>query len=259
MQTFRAQPTWCCLALATIALAAPGCQRRLRGVETADQVLLRGGKSVLQQADGIEAVVTPVRVPWASKNSPIGFALELTNLTEGPVHLAVADIELHDSLDRIFEPMPPEHLLRSFGIGAEGEGTVQTVGHRPRHVRRHVRHHYRHYPRYVWYRGYPYYYRTSGWRYGGLRFDSGADPYARQRQTARFLSELLTDQTVEPQHVAFGHVVFAYRLDDDEQLTLVVSVARAPEEVASQPAEPGVEAEEATERVTRLVFLFEVD
>ena len=76
-----------------------------------------------------------------------------------------------------------------------------------------------------------------------------------KERTSRFLSELLTDQTIEPRHVAAGHVVFPYGLDDDEALTLVISLKRA----WGAPAEPAVGADSGAAEVIRLTFRFETD
>jgi hypothetical protein len=246
--------------LGALLLAASGCGKRLRGLETADQILLDDGRSVLQQADGIEAVVTPVRVPWGSRDSPVGFAVELTNQTEGPVSLAVADIELHDAAGRVFEPIDPGRLRESFGFGSGERRAVQTVGHRAWYIRRHYyRRPYRYYRRYRWYPGYPWFSRTTGWYAGGIYFGDGPDPFAEQRRTARFLSELLTDQTIEPQHAVFGYVVFAYHLTDEERLTLVISVLPEPKPPTSAPAEGAAEAGPEPGEATTLSFRFLVD
>lgn len=251
---------WICLSAGMITVAASGCGRRLRGIESADQTVLHGRKSVLQQADGVEAVVSPVRVPWGSKSSPVGFFIELTNLSSGPIRLAVEEIELHDAFGRIYQPVPPERLLRSFGAGLGKEARVRTVAYRPWVVRRHY---YRRYPVYrrYWPRPYPYgyWYGPSSRWYGGLYYDSGYDPYFEQQRTARFLSELLTDQVIEPKHAAVGHVVFSYGLGDDEELTLLLCVhhERAPD--ASQPAALPETVEPAALPTTTLSFRFEVE
>jgi len=251
---------WVCLAGATIIVAASGCGRRLRGIDSADQTVLHGRRSVLQQADGVEAVVSPVRVPWGSKSSPVGFFIELTNLTEGPIRLAVEEIELHDAFGRIYQPVAPERLLRSFGAGAGKEARVRTVAYRPRVVRRYY---YRRYPVYrrhwLWPYRYGYCYGPSSRWYGGLYYDSGYDPYLEQQRTARFLSELLTDQVVEPKHTVVGHVVFSYRLGNDEELTLLLRVHHERAPGASQPARLPETVEPAALRTTTLSFRFDVD
>jgi hypothetical protein len=72
------------------------------------------------------------------------------------------------------------------------------------------------------------------------------------------MSELLTDQTIAPQHVAIGHVVFPYRLRSDDQLTVLIRIpqpdaARSP---ATQPRDEVGPAERASS-VTTLTFRFE--
>ncbi|MHC4090802.1 MAG: hypothetical protein ACYSVY_11095 [Planctomycetota bacterium] len=257
---------WTCVATATVGLAAPGCGKRLRGIETADQIVLHGGKAVLQQADGIEARVSPVRVPWGSTASPVGFNVELTNLSEHAIRLAVAEIELHDAFGRIFEPVPPERLLRSFGVTPGDSAPVRRVAHRPRSIYRHRRHYY--YGPYRAYRRryryaypYAYCYGPSYWWGAGLYYDTGYDVYEEERRTARFLSELLTDQVVEPNHAVIGHVVFAYRLSTDEELTFVLRVHHEPKPAAPEPEAPPDAAEPvdaATPRTTAMSFRFEV-
>ena len=262
MQRRRLTLVWTCLAATAITVAVPGCGRRLRGIETGDQTLLHGGRSVLQQAGEIEAVVSPVRVPWGSKSSPVGFLIELTNLSQVPIQLAVDQIELHDAWGRILQPLPPQMLLRSFGADSGEPTRARRVAYRPRTIHRHyrrrypVRFHYR--PRIYAYPYGHYGYWPSRWS-GGTYYNYGYDPYAEQRHTARFLSELLTDQAIPPQHTVVGHVVFPYRLEKDDELTLVLHLHRQGRGTTSQPA-PAPESDgSAGPLVTTLAFRFEVD
>ena len=243
-------------ALAVLALAVGGCGRSLRGIEGADQVLLHGGKVVLQQTEAAEAAVTPTRVPWGDKSEPVGFLIEVTNLSEQPLHLVVNDIELIDQFGRALRPVDPEQLMRAFGAGAGDRTNVQTVAYRRIHVRR-PRHHYAHYS--TCYRPHPAYYgwatcSMGPWFGGGPYYDSSYDAYAAQRATAKFLSELLTDQIIDPGHTIRGRVVFTHRLADDEELTLNINLQSIQPAGETEPQPPGDQPP-----VTTLTFRFEVD
>ncbi len=208
---------------AGLAAAAPGCGKHLRGIDCPGQTVLNKGRAVLQETDAVEAVVAPVDVPWATQSEPIGFTITLNNLGEQPLRLELNSLELQDPLGRLVSPLPPDRLLRAFGTESSATPAARRVSHRTYYVRRYYYRPPRCYPRYSYryYTGYawPWYdYRTvGGWGVGGVYYD---DPYAEARRTARFLSELLTDQTIPPRHVATGHVVFPYRLRSDDQLTL---------------------------------------
>ncbi|MCP4247534.1 MAG: hypothetical protein GY778_10840 [bacterium] len=262
-------------------LAAAGCGKRIRGIETDDQMLLNGRRSVLRQTPDLEVVVTPVRVPWGSRAGPVGFAIELTNLSDGPIELSIDGIELHDDFDRIFKPIAPEKLLQSFGVAAGKSAPVRLAAYRPPVV--HRRYYRRHHHVYRYRRPWPYPY---GWYYGsgfswggGPYYDAGYDAHLERQRTRRFLSELLTDQTVEPQHAVGGFVVFPYRLAEDQELTLVLRVEhpsqspstdsadrRAETDTDSDvlsdptaPPEPGTTTASAQVATTVLTFRFEVD
>ena len=255
----------CLLAAAALVPAGAGCRKRLRGIDCPGQTLLDKGRSVLQEADGVEGVVSPVPVPWASKSEPIGFAIELTNFSDRSLRLELDSIELRDPLGRLLKPLPPDRLLRAFGAEPVKDSRVRRVAYRRYFVRRHY------YPR-RWLRPYwcgwgygrPRYdvRVVGGWGFGGMYYD---DTYAEARRIARFLSELLTDQTIAPQHVATGQVVFPYRLRSDDQVTVLIHIPQP--DAAPSPATPNHDPEgvasdetaavEPTPSVTTLTFRFE--
>ena len=255
----------CLLAAAALVPAGAGCRKRLRGIDCPGQTLLDKGRSVLQEADGVEGVVSSVPVPWASKSEPIGFAIELTNFSGRSLRLELDNIELRDPLGRLLKPLPPERLLRAFGAEPVHSRRVRRVAHRRYFVRRYY------YPRrwlgpypWGWGHGGPRYdiRVVGGWGFGGMYYD---DTYAEARRMARFLSELLTDQTIAPQHVAIGQVVFPYRLRSDDQVTVLIHIPQP--DAAPSPATPNHDPEgvasdetaavEPTPSVTTLTFRFE--
>ncbi len=243
------------LAVSLAAMTAPGCGKRLRGLETADQTLLHGRRTVLQQAGGVEAAVTAVRVPWGSRAEPVGFLVDLTNLHESPLSITVDQIELIDPFDRRTKPIPPERLLRSFGRAPRESASVRTASYRPYcyrrsgHAYRRYRVYHRHYPAYVTsYAGGP-----NFWWGGSAYYGPPYDPYAEYQRTARFLSELLIDQTVEPRQTIRGYLVFPYRLGSDDQLTLQLRTVRSASPATAQPAGAA-----GAEQIV-LTFVFEVD
>ncbi|MCP4590450.1 MAG: hypothetical protein GY842_06890, partial [bacterium] len=77
--------------------------------------------------------------------------------------------------------------------------------------------------------------------FGGWGWPGGGpyeyDPYHDQRETARFLAQLLESVTIEPQHVVIGHVVFAYRPREDDQLTLRITLGPNEASPTTQPAD----------------------
>ncbi|MFQ5489625.1 MAG: hypothetical protein ACE5GE_02785 [Phycisphaerae bacterium] len=259
-----------CMALSALLATAAGCGKRLRPVEDIGQRLIDDDHAILAQTDDLEVVVRPVEVPWATKAGPIGFRVELTNLSEEPFDLTLNRFELEDSLGRLRAPLPPEGLRGAFDAGDRTQtarrsnppqerryllaGYGRSHPYR-RYGHRYYRRHYGHYRypyHYGFYSGYYGYYGPGlsiGWGYGGY-----PDPYVEARRTAHFLSELLDDQTITPNHVAVGNLVFAHRPERDERLTLLLHLT--PESTESGAGTPP--ADSAASPVSTLMFAFEV-
>ncbi len=230
------------LAIPVLLIPAGGCRKRLRPVEDIGQQLIDDEHAIWAQTEALELVVWPIEVPWADKTGPIGFRVELTNLTDQPLELGPTQFELQDALGRLLPPVPPQRLRGAFATpaatgtalrSAPADGSIYRLANygKHRHYRTHRRHYYSHhyYPRRYRHHYYSGYYGGYWGYYGagisiGWGYYDNCDPYDEARITSYFLSELLDDQTVDPNHIAVGNLVFAHRPERGELLTLLFHV-----------------------------------
>ncbi len=221
-----------------LGLTLAGCGPRLRPLESTDQVILHDGRAVLQEAEGVEIVVAPVLVPWASRTGPVGFLVEISNVGQAAIEFKVNDLLLEDGLGRKFSPVQPETLLRTLAGATQSESQIRLISGRHRRYYRVRRR--RHYARPY---SYGAYYGTGyGYGYGfGFGYGYGAgdgyydSTYAQQQEIARFLSGLLESQTVPPEHVVVGYIVFPYHMVKDDDVTVWYHLPT--DHTASQPAD----------------------
>ncbi|MFH0981681.1 MAG: hypothetical protein V2A79_09100 [Planctomycetota bacterium] len=220
-------------------LAVGGCGRSIRAVETTDQLVSHKHRTATVNTPRFEVTATWTPVPWAGSDGPIAFLLQIANLSEYAVRFDLEGVTLEDGFGRLRGVIPPEKLYRAFSISSADEPPRAALASYRRTVR-YSRYYYDYYPEhrfYAWHGG-------LGWPVGGA-YDY--DPYYEQRKTARFLAQLLESQTLAPQSVALGYVVFAYDPQKDDKLTLRIEIGPRVEETSTQPAE-----------ITTVSMIFEV-
>ncbi len=205
-----------------------GCGRHVRAVETGTQLVSNKHRTATVNTPQFEISATWVPVPWASKHGPIAFLLQIANLGESAVHFDLDGVTLEDSFGRIRGVIPPEKLWRAFSASAT-KSPRRTVLVAYRRYVRHSRHYRRYYPRHR------VYVSSGGFGWGWGPYDY--DPYYEQRETARFLAQLLESQTIVPQGIATGFVVFPYDPEKHDELTLWVEIGPPIGATTTQPGE----------------------
>gem|GEM_PF-3722412 len=221
-------PVFACGALVVIA----GCGRRIRAVDAADQIVSNKHRTATVNTPQFEVSATWTPVPWAGRHGPTGFLLQIANIGDCAVDFDLDGVKLEDGFGRVRGAIPPDKLWRAFSrSSASRPRRAALVSHR-RYIR-YGRHYHRRYyydsrPRYRVYTSF------GGWGRGWGPYDY--DSYYEQRKTARFLAQLLESQTIPPQGVATGYVVFPYDPEEDDELTLRIEIGRPPGATTTRPA-----------------------
>ncbi len=226
----RRSPHFNALVMSACALCpvGAGCGPKIRAVELDDQIVSNKQRTATVNTPKLEVSATSAAVPWAADDTPIAFLLQITNLGDEAVRFDLDGVKLQDGLGRVRGVIPPEKLWRAFSIPS-AEPAAQAVLVRHRQIV-HVRS-----------KCYSYHYspplcgayRVAGFGVWGPYYD--VDPYYEQRRTARFLAQLLESQTIAPQNVAVGYVVFPYTPQKDDELTLQVELGPAQNVTSTQP------------------------
>ena len=205
-------PVFACGALIVVA----GCGRRIRAVDVADQIVSNKHRTATVNTPQFEVSATWTPVPWAGRHGPIGFLLQIANVGDRAVEFDLDGVKLEDGFGRVRGAIPPDKLWRAFSRSfANRPRRAALVRHR-RYVRYGRRHYYDCRPSYRVHTSF------GGWGWGWGPYDY--DPYYEQRKTARFLAQLLESQTIPPQGVAVGYVVFPYEPKEDDELTLWIEI-----------------------------------
>jgi len=258
---------WVITACTILLGPAIGCGHSLYALPDADQQIAGKDRWIVQQTDDLRVAVLPVPVPWDSDGALIGFRAEIVNLTGRPIAVEYRDFALLDAEGYRRVPLDPQRLDEALALAdvppdlrfavARGYGRHRS-GHRGHSYRRHSAY-YGGYGRgcyspysYGWgygygYGGYPYGYDPyfGGFGYYGYY---GYDPEIARERSKQFVGSLWRDEILDPNQVATGHVVFAYRPDDDEiiilevavhPLVLVVDTATPPTLEETPPSSPG--------------------
>ncbi len=226
-------------AIAWPILAACGCTPRIKAVEAPGQTILRKGKAVLIEREGLSVILTPLSVHLEGDELLAGMQIELINQSDRPVRLDWRDVVLVGGDEFKRPPMDPKAFKRYAEL-AQGDpprpypprDTVVSVGVGVGGW------HYGPGPGYHY--GPPYYYDP-------YYYDPVEDYYRRRERIARFVSALWRSETVDPGFAARGYVVFDYEVRRKDRLRVGLTLNRvtttrpatAPTSRPLQPTAPG--------------------